>query len=98
MLTAQHALTVTQTGVVMPATRYSKDDSSNSMNTSNSRTSKTVGTTATAGMLAKVMKPATAFREDNNYMELDTNNIRDGSSSSSRGEASNIQHFDIAKF
>jgi hypothetical protein len=47
---------------------------SNSRNESNSRTANTVGTPTTAGMLAKVMKPATACREDNN--KIDTINMR----------------------
>jgi hypothetical protein len=80
---AQHALTVTQAAGTT-ATSNSKDDNnnmsnhnsrnaSNSRNESNSRTANTVGM-PTAGMLAKVMKPATACREDNN--NIDTNNMR----------------------
>jgi 5,10-methylenetetrahydrofolate reductase len=67
-------------------TAHNSRKASNSRNESNCRTPNTVGTPTTAGMLAKVMKPATASREDNNNM--DTINIRDGSSSSR--EASNI--------
>jgi hypothetical protein len=43
---------------------------SNSRNESNARTANTVGTPKTAGMLAKVMKPATACREDNSNIDI----------------------------
>ncbi len=67
------------------ATSNSKDNSnniiahnsrntSNSRNESNSRTAKTVWMPLTVGMLAKVVKPATACREDNN--NIDTINMR----------------------
>ncbi len=42
----------------------------NSRNESNSKTASRVGTPTTAGMLAKVMKPATACREDNNNIDI----------------------------
>ncbi len=68
---------VTQAAAVTIAISNSKDDSntmtahntrnaSNSRNESNSRTANTVGTPIRAGMLAKVMKPATACMDDNN--------------------------------
>ncbi len=67
------------------ATSNSKDNSNNmiahnsrntsySRNESNSRTANTVLMPLTVGMLAKVMKPTTARREDNN--NIDTNNMR----------------------
>jgi hypothetical protein len=76
---------VTQAAAVTTATSYNKDDSnimtaynsrnaSNSRNESSSRTANTVRTPTTAGMLEKVMKPATACREDNN--NIDTINMR----------------------
>ncbi len=69
----------------MTITSNSKEDSnnmtahnsrytSNSRNESNSRIATHVGTPTIAGMLAKVMKPATACREDNN--NIDTINMR----------------------
>jgi hypothetical protein len=45
----------------------------NNRNASNSKTASRVGMPA-AGMLAKVIKPATACREDNN--NIDTSNMR----------------------
>ncbi len=92
-----HAFTAMQAVAVtpLPATSNNKDDSNsmtalnsmnagNSRNESNNRIANTVGTPTTAGMLAKVMKPATACREDNNNMA--SINIRKGSR-----DASNIQ-------
>jgi hypothetical protein len=72
---------VTPAVAVMTATSNSKDDSnnmtaqnsrnaSNSRIESNSRTANTVGTPTIAGILAKVMKPATACREDNNNIDI----------------------------
>jgi hypothetical protein len=49
-------------------------NASNSRNESNSRTANIVGTPTIAGMLAKVMKPATACRENTN--NIDTINMR----------------------
>jgi hypothetical protein len=71
---------VTQAAAVTTAARNSKDDSnnmtahnsrnaSNSRNESNIRTANAVGTPITAQMLAKVKKPATACREDNNSID-----------------------------
>jgi hypothetical protein len=71
---------VTQAAAVTTATSNSKDDSNNMTahmrrNGSNSRTANSVGTPTTAGMLAKVMKPATAAcREDND--NINTINMR----------------------
>jgi hypothetical protein len=68
------ATAVTQATTVTPATSNIKDDrntmtSHNSRNTSNSRNesnNRTANTTpAKAGMLAKTVKPATAWREAN---------------------------------
>jgi hypothetical protein len=67
---------VTQTTTVMPVTSNIKDDSNimtahnsrnarNSRNESNNRTANTVWTPSKAGMLAKTVKPATAWREAN---------------------------------
>ncbi len=55
-------------------TGHNSRNANNSRNESNSRTANTVGTPTTAGMLAKVIKPATACREDNN--SIDTINMR----------------------
>ncbi len=76
---------MTQAAAVTIATSNSKDDNnnmtahnsrnaSNSRNESKSRTANTVGTPIRAGMLAKVMKPATACMEDNH--NIDTINMR----------------------
>jgi hypothetical protein len=81
---AQHALTVTQAAAVTTTTSSTEDDSndttthnnrnaSNSWNESNSRTANKVRTPTTAGILAKVMRPATACREDN--INIDTINM-----------------------
>jgi hypothetical protein len=70
------ATAVTQATTVTPATRNIKDDSNimtshnsrnacNSRNESNNRTANTVWTPSKAGMLAKTVKPATAWREAN---------------------------------
>jgi hypothetical protein len=72
-------LIVEKSEAVTPLTSSSKDNSnnmtahntrkeSNSRNDSNSRTNSTVGMPTLAGMLAKLMKPATACRDDNNNM------------------------------
>ncbi len=53
---------------------YNNRNANNSRNESKSRTANTVGTSTIAGMMAKVMKPATACREDNN--NIDTINMR----------------------
>ncbi len=77
------ATAVTQAAAGTPAKSYSKDDAlttRNSKNESKNRAANTVG------VLAKLVKLATACKKANNSM--DTINIRDGSSSS--GEASNI--------
>jgi hypothetical protein len=66
-------------------TAYNNRNANNSRNESNSRTANTVGTPTTAGMIAKVMKPETACRDENNNIPLTS----DGSSS--RREISNIQ-------
>ncbi len=84
-----HAFTVTQAAAVTPppATSNNKNDSNsmaahngmnagNSRNESKNRIGNTVGTPTRAGMLAKVRKPATGCREDNNNM--DSINIRKG--------------------
>jgi hypothetical protein len=55
-------------------TAYINRNASNSRNESNSRTTNTVGTPTTAGIIAKVMKPATACREIKN--NIDTINMR----------------------
>ncbi len=66
-----------QAAALPPATSNSKDESDNmtahnNRNASNSRTANTVGMPITAGMIAKVMKPATACREDiNNKNTID---------------------------
>jgi hypothetical protein len=54
-------------------------NASNSRNEGNNSTANTAGTTAKAGMLAKVVKPATACRETN--YSRDTINIREDSKS-----------------
>jgi hypothetical protein len=65
-----------QKTTVMPATSNIKNDNNimtaqnsrnagNSRNESNNRTANTVWTPSKAGMLAKTVKPATAWREDN---------------------------------
>jgi hypothetical protein len=70
------ATAMTQATTVTPATSNIKDDSnimtahnsrnaSNSRNVSNNRTANTVWTQSKAGMLAKTVKPATAWREAN---------------------------------
>jgi hypothetical protein len=56
------ATAVRQAAAVTPATSKSKDDS-------NSMTAYTFGTPTVAGMLAKLVKPATACREANNNMD-----------------------------
>ncbi len=67
---------VTQATTVTPVTSNSKDDSnimtaynsrnaSNIRNKSNNRTANTVWTPSKEGMLAKTVKPATAWREAN---------------------------------
>ena len=69
-----HAIAATQATTVTPATSNIKDDSnimtahnsrnaSNSRNESNNRTANTVWTPSKVGMLAKTVKPATAWRE-----------------------------------
>ncbi len=50
-------------------TAHNSIDASNSRNESNIRTANKAGTPTIAGMLGKVMKPATACRDDNNYMD-----------------------------
>jgi hypothetical protein len=72
-----------QAAALAPATSNSKDESnnmtphnnrnaSNSRNESNSSTANTVRMPITAGIIAKVMKPATACREDiNNKNTID---------------------------
>jgi hypothetical protein len=72
-----------QAAALPPATSNSKDESNNmtahnnrnannSRNESNSRTTNTVGMPITAGMIAKVTKPATACREEiNNKNTID---------------------------
>jgi hypothetical protein len=50
-------------------TAYNNRNTSNSWNERNSRTANTVGTPTTAGIIAEVMKPATACREDNNHIQ-----------------------------
>jgi len=98
VLAGMQSIAVTQAAAVTPATSNSNDESNSTTvhksrnvsynrNLRNNRTTNTVGAPTTEEMLAKVMKPAPACREDNNNM--DTINIRDGSSSC-RG-ASNIQ-------
>jgi hypothetical protein len=70
---------------MMPTTSNSKDGSnnrtayknrnaSNSRNESNSRIANREGMPTTAGMIAKVMKPATACREEN--ININTINMR----------------------
>jgi hypothetical protein len=76
---------MTQATRVMPATSNIKDDSnimtahksrnaSNSRNESNNRTANRVWTPPKAGMLAKRVKPATAWREANS--SRDNGNIK----------------------
>jgi hypothetical protein len=66
-----------QAAALAPATSNSKDESNNmtahnNRNASNSRTANTVGMPITAGIIAKVMKLATAYREDiNNKNTID---------------------------
>jgi hypothetical protein len=60
---------------------YNSRNASNSRNESNSRAANTVDAPTIAGMLAKVMKPATACRE-----AMDTIIIRYGSSSSRKSQ------------
>jgi hypothetical protein len=71
-----HATAVTQATTVMPATSNVKDDSnimtahnsrnaSNSSNESNNRTANTLWAPSKAGLFAKTVKPATAWRETN---------------------------------
>jgi hypothetical protein len=55
-------------------TAYNSRIASKSSNKNNSRTADTVGAPKTAEMLAKVMKPATASKEDRN--SIDTINMR----------------------
>jgi hypothetical protein len=55
-------------------TAYNSRIASKSSNESNNRTTDTVGAPTTAGILAKVMKPATASKEDRN--NIDTINTR----------------------
>jgi hypothetical protein len=74
------ATAMTQATTVTPATSNIKDDSnimtvrnsknaSNSRNEGNNRTANTVWTPSKAGMLAKTVKPATAWREANSSRE-----------------------------
>ncbi len=68
-----------QAAVVTTATSNSKGDSNNmaaynNRNASNSRIESNSRIANTIGMLAKVMKPATACREENN--NIDTINMR----------------------
>ncbi len=46
-------------------TAHNSRNASNSRNKSNNRTANTISTSANAGILAKVVKPATACREGN---------------------------------
>jgi hypothetical protein len=77
------ATAVTQATIVKPATRNIKDDSNimtahnsrnacNSRNESNNRIANTVWTPSKAGMLAKTVKPATAWREANSSRDKET--------------------------
>jgi hypothetical protein len=58
-------------------TTHNNRNASNSKNKSNNRTANTVWPPAYAGMLAKAVRPATAFREAN--YSRDTVKIRDDS-------------------
>jgi hypothetical protein len=77
------ATAVTQATTVTPATRNIRDDSNimtahnsrnafNSRNESNNRITNTVWTPLKAGMLAKAVKPATAWREANSSRDKET--------------------------
>jgi hypothetical protein len=63
-------------------------NASNSRNESNNRTINTVGVPAKAGMLAKVVKPATACREAN--YSRDTIDIREDSRSRDNRHIMNV--------
>ncbi len=56
---------MTHARAVTPAISNNKDDSTECRNESNNRTMNTVGLSAKAGMLVKVVKPETAYREAN---------------------------------
>ncbi len=56
---------MTHARAVTAAISNNKDDSTECRNESNNRTMNTVGLSAKAGMLVKVVKPETAYREAN---------------------------------
>jgi hypothetical protein len=93
---------MTQPTTVTPATSNIKDDSnimtahnssnaSNSRNESNNRTANRVWTPSKAGMLAKTVKPVTAWREANS--SRDNGNIK-ASTAEGRSETTRMPEID----